>query len=32
LDIEMIVDEDGRIANWPSGFCEYTEEWLERLL
>jgi len=25
-------DKDGRIENWPNGFCDYYDNWLRRLL
>jgi len=39
LEVEFIFegkvvehDKDGRIANWPEGFCDYFDNWLSRLL
>ena len=31
-DVVLEIDEDGRIDNWPKGFCGYADDALERLL
>jgi hypothetical protein len=24
--------QDGRLSEWPSGFCDFSEKWLQKLL
>jgi len=31
-DHRMIPDRHGRLSNWPNGFCDYNDGWLDRLL
>jgi hypothetical protein len=39
FDVEFVFEgkvvehnEDGRIADWPEGFCDYFDHWMGRLL
>lgn len=31
-DMELYIDAEGRLANWPAGFCDYWDRWLDRIL
>lgn len=31
-DLFLHPDRNGRLTLWPSGFCDYNEKWLSRLL
>ena len=31
-DMKLFIDIDGRIAEWPDGFCDVEEKFLERML
>lgn len=29
---DLQVDDDGRLPYWPKGFCDHTNDWLDRLI
>lgn len=31
-DIKICMDQDGRVAYWPEGFCDYFEKVLDKML